>query len=228
MKKLYLNLFHQIIAVLLLLSTAAAMLLLVRYVVTDSMRFVFLLWNLLLAWVPVAAGYWFLRKRKLESPLTSVLLFLAWLLFLPNAFYIVTDFIHLRATGDINILFDIVLLFLFAVVGFLLGVTSLGSMHLWFRQYMSRKTALLAIYGVIFLCSFAIYLGRYLRWNSWSIVTNPFGLLIDVSDRVIAPLDNPRTISTTLVFFVLIGVVYGSVWWLARYLAANYKQLLKG
>lgn len=221
------SLWRNVLGVLLFLSTAASLMLLLRFFVTGSTRFSFLLWNLFLAWLPALISLWFTRPRKEFHRVLAACLFIFWLFLLPNTFYILSDFVHLRASGDINILFDAVLLFSFSAIGFLLGLLSLGIMHLWIRRYIGERLALGAMYVIIYLCSFAIYLGRYLRWNSWDIFTNPLGLLVDVSDRVIAPLDHPRTLSTTVVFFALIGVSYGSFWWIGRFLLRNGKNLVK-
>jgi uncharacterized membrane protein len=97
-------------------------------------------------------------------------------------------------------------------------------MHSWLRRTFSKFLSATFIYSTILLCSFAIYLGRYLRWNSWDIITNPLGLLVDISDRFVAPLDHPKTLSTTFVFFVFISLVYSSAWWLKH----NLSSLVKG
>lgn len=211
---------RQILVLLVFFSAVSTAILAGRMVVTGSTRFGFLLWNLILAWLPVAAALWFIPTGRSRRPLLSMFLLIVWFLFLPNTFYILSDFIHLRSTGDINVLYDVVLLFSYAVLGFGLGLVSLGVMHSWFRRIFSRIVSASFIYGTIFLCSFAIYLGRYLRWNSWDIVTNPLGLLVDISDRVVAPLDHPKTLSTTFIFFVFISVAYSSFWWLSHRFSA--------
>ncbi|MEK7472059.1 MAG: DUF1361 domain-containing protein [Patescibacteria group bacterium] len=207
---------RQILGLLLFFSAVATAMLAGRFVITESTRLGFLLWNLMLAWIPTAAALWFIPTGRSRRPILSIFLLLVWFLFLPNTFYILSDFIHLRSSGDINVLYDVVLLFSYAVLGFALGLVSLGVMHSWFRRTFSELVSASFIYGTIFLCSFAIYLGRYLRWNSWDIVTNPLGLLVDISDRVVAPLDHPKTLSTTFIFFVFIALTYSSFWWLAH------------
>lgn len=215
--KLRLQLFlRQILGLLLFFSAVSTAMLAGRFVITGSTRLSFLLWNLMLAWIPTAAALWFIPTGRSRRPIVSILLLLVWFLFLPNTFYILSDFIHLRATGDINVLYDVVMLFSYASIGFGLGLISLGVMHSWFRRTFSKVVSATFIYSTIFLCSFAIYLGRYLRWNSWDIVTNPLGLLVDISDRALAPLDHPKTLSTTFIFFVFISLVYSSFWWLAH------------
>lgn len=219
--KLRVELFlRQILGLLVFFSVVSAAMLAGRFVITESTRLGFLLWNLILAWIPTAAALWFIPSGRSRRPILSALLLLTWFLFLPNTFYVLSDFIHLRSTGDINVLYDVVLLFSYASIGLALGLVSLGIIHSWLRRTFGRLVSASFIYGTIFLCSFAIYLGRYLRWNSWDIVTNPLGLLVDISDRVVAPLDHPKTLSTTFIFFVFISLTYSSLWWLTRRLSS--------
>jgi len=66
--------------------------------------------------------------------------------------------------------------------------------------------------GILLLCSFAIYLGRDLRWNTWDLFVNPAGILFDVSDRLINPRAHPQMFVTILSFFVLLSMVYYLIW----------------
>lgn len=216
MKRTVEILLRQLLGLMLFYSVVSATMLSARFLITGSTRLGFLLWNLMLAWIPTAASLWFVQGGRSRRPIVTMLLLLVWFLFLPNTFYVLSDFIHLRATGDINVLYDVVMLFSFASLCLGLGLISLGIIHAWLRRTFSKITSATFIYITIFLCSFAIYLGRYLRWNSWDIVTNPLGLLVDISDRALAPLDHPKTLSTTFIFFVFISLVYSSTWWLAR------------
>ncbi len=123
-----------------------------------------------------------------------------------------SDLIHLRNTGDIGLLFDIVLFLSCIWNGLLAGIISLIMVH---RQLLKRRTAnfaTLLITGVLLANSFAIYLGRSLRWNTWDLLVSPAGLLFDVSERIIHPLAHPQAFVTTLTFFALIGSIYAVVW----------------
>ncbi len=216
------DIYKEVLVVLLILSAFFSSMLLIRFSVTGSIRYSFLVWNLLLAWIPALVSLWFALRLNKKAKGFHALAFVVWLSFLPNTFYLVTDLIHIKPTVEISILFDAVLLFGFACIGFALGLCSLGVMHVWLFRRAKGKVVALCIGCVILLVSFAIYLGRYLRWNSWDIVTNPLGLLIDVSSRVASPLDNPRTLSTTLLFFCLLATSYACFAWLSRYI---YRKL---
>lgn len=185
-----------------------------RLIATDSTQYWFLFWNLFLAWLPVLIVWLLIRRLATESwlnPLPLVFTFL-WLGFLPNSFYLISDLIHLESTGDIGVLFDAVLFMSFIWNGAVAGIYSMVLVH---RQVLRRRPRIVAaqlMVVVIMLTSFAIYLGRSLRWNTWDALVNPAGILFDVSERVINPLDHPQAFVTTATFFVLIGSVYLVIW----------------
>ncbi len=158
------------------------------------------------------AIFWSTRFGGLLWSRLNIFYFVLWLLFLPNALYLVTDFVHLIGYfDDPQRLFDIVLFATYAVQGILLGCLALLLVHIRAVQRFGRYGHLIAI-GALFASGFAIYMGRYLRWNSWDVVINPFGLLFDVSDRVINPTSHIATFSITLLFFSLYGALYYVVW----------------
>lgn len=138
----------------------------------------FLIWNLFLAWIPYLAALLFERLQASGAGRWILLFcFGIWLAFLPNAPYIVTDFIHLEPRPPIPVWFDMVLLFSFASTGMALGVFSLYEVHRALRRQFSGKTAHLIIIGAAVLAGFGVWLGRFLRWNSWDIFRNPGGMV---------------------------------------------------
>lgn len=175
--------------------------------------FWFLNWNLFLAWVPLLLSISLVHYLK-NSPWVSwqgFLITILWLLFLPNSFYLMTDLVHLGIVGSDTLVYYAVLLFSFAVNGMILGYTSLYHVHKQLEARIGRKSHFTAG-GILLACSFAIYLGRYLRWNTWDIVANPAGVLFDVSDRIINPVSHGQTFQVTALFFVLIGSLYILFW----------------
>jgi len=198
---------------LLVLCLFALGLSLYRIVSTGSYRYWFLAWNLLLATLPLLFA-WALYKntpKGLNWSWMNLGLCILWLVFLPNAFYLVTDFIHIHQTTEISMIFDVVLMATYSLAGFALGFNSLFLVHKRILQRFSYWAHWLIV-AVLLLCGFAIYLGRYLRWNSWDIITNPFGLMFDVTTRISNPQDYTFTFSATLLFFALLLVVYFVVW----------------
>ncbi len=170
--------------------------------------------NLVLAWVP-AVFAWLLVKEVKNRRWTSwqcVALSVLWLAFLPNAWYVLSDFIHIQQYGQPGRIYDILMFSALSLSGMTLGFASLYLVH---RELLKRYGGIWVAFWVglvILVCSFAVYLGRELRWNTWDIVRDPGGLVITVSDRVVAPLDYPGTLSITLLFFVFLSAVYTAIW----------------
>jgi uncharacterized membrane protein len=180
---------------------------------TKNTQYVYLIWNLFLAYVPLFFMYVFLSLRSKNTKSLRFVLIALWLIFLPNSFYTLTDFVHLSPTIHISILFDIVLLSSFVWNGFIFGLSSVFLFHEYLLKKIQNKMFVTGIIGgVFFLCSFAIYLGRYLRWNSWDVITNPADVLFDISSRITDPAAHKGTVSVTVLFFVFISITYGVVW----------------
>lgn len=189
-----------------------------KMISVKTLAYNFLAWNLVLAWFPLIFAVYLmihLRTRRWLS-ITSILLTLAWLVFLPNSFYLASDFIHLRVSSNVNVLFDAIMLLSFTFNGFVAGMLSIYVVHreLYRRFYARQAHTLIGL--AIMAASFAIYLGRYLRWNTWDVLLNPLGLLFDVSDRLINPTAHPQLLSTTLGFSILLGSMYAVLWQFAR------------
>lgn len=189
-------------------------------VLVFNMSFSYLPWNLVLAAVPLVFAIRLvhvLRQKRWSAwePLGWTLL---WLVFLPNSFYMISDFIHLRRVPVDDVLFAAVLFVSFIYLGVMLGFCSLILIHHELRRRVSARAASLWIGLTLLLCSFAIYIGRDLRWNSWDVIFNPAGLLFDVSDRILRPDDYPMMFVTVGSFFILLASLYAVVWSGARLL----------
>lgn len=195
-----------------LLSATDILLWLLRVILTGSNRYSFIIWNLILAWISFEMAYLLVRnlkKVRWANWENAVLSFL-WLAFLPNSWYVLTDFIHIIPTGEISQLYDIVLISLLVINGFALGFTGLFLVHRELLKRFGIFKSYLTVEGIILLSSFAIFLGRDLRWNSWDVITNPQGIIINVSDQIIDPFGNPRAFNVTILFFILISVIYAA------------------
>lgn len=201
----------------------AIILLIARYVQSDSTRYIFLIWNLTLAAIGPLLAWWLVYRVQRYGwlKLPQVLLTIGWLAFLPNSFYIITDYIHLRQTYEISILYDVVMMTGFVLAGLILGYTSVYMVHRELQKRLPLRYVWLCISGVFLASSFAIYLGRFSRWNTWDIFLKPAGLLFDVSDRVVNPIVHFETYVTTVTFFVLLLSVYWVIWEAAEYIRAK-------
>jgi len=162
-----------------------------RMIVTDSIQYIFLPWNLFLAFIPYAITRWMSARPELfEHRVKRFVLLALWMLFIPNAFYIITDLFHLRNVHSAPRWFDLLLVFSFAWNGILFGVISLRRVELIIGLDRGPVYSMGLIFAVMWLNALGIYIGRYLRFNSWDIVTDPFNLMIEIGDLIVNPLDN--------------------------------------
>lgn len=179
-----------------------------------SIRYWFIPENLALSWLSLLFAWVLVKQLKVRRWVSwqNISLTVLWLGFLPNAWYVLTDFLHIYSAVDTTQLYDIVLMSTLVVSGFIVGFTSLYLVHRELDARLGAVSGLLVINSVILLSSFAIYLGRFLRWNTWDVVTNPSGVILNVSDRIVDPLGYPRAITLTALFFLFIGVIYWAIW----------------
>jgi len=159
---------QQAIALLILFCIASLFL---RVKLTKSFFFGFLLWNLFLAIIPYLISEW-MKNKKTTKIKTFIGIFI-WLLFLPNAPYIITDFIHLHHLKSTLVWYDLYMLFSFAFTGLLLAIMSMDTIYDIILHQYSKKVANIIMVFFTLLTGFGIYLGRFLRLNSWYVFTNP-------------------------------------------------------
>lgn len=202
---------YPFIASMALACLVSVILLLGRFIFTDNLRYVFLLWNLVLAIVPMFLSWWLYERLKTESWFKWQQLLLTFLFigFLPNAFYLITDFVHLHPTPEASLYFDVVMLSSFVFNGVVLGFVSIYLVHRQLLRRISGNNAMFLVGAVFLLASFAAYLGRFTRFNTWDIVLRPAGLLFDVSDRFVNPTQHTDTyLATATLFLVLFSTYY--------------------
>ncbi len=72
--------------------------------------------------------------------------------------------------------------------------------------------------ATLFLGSFGVYIGRFLRWNSWDIVTNPFSLLVEIAKQFAMPFQHYRTWAVTVLLTGLFSLLYFGIKKLPRFL----------
>lgn len=180
-----------------------------RFMYTDTKVFLFLNWNLFLAFVPWAVTSIVILKPGIQGYRITVFILLGiWLLFFPNAPYILTDLFHLRLNSNMPKWFDLILILSFAWTGLIFGYLSLWDIEKLLSKYLSQFWISLISVTLLFIGSFGIYLGRYLRWNSWDILNEPFYLIYDITDRLVNPLDHPRTWGVTIFMGVFLNMIY--------------------
>lgn len=179
-----------------------------------SLAYDYLIWNLFLAWLPLvfAVRLTQVLRHKLWSSWEGLTWTVLWFIFLPNSFYMVSDFIHLQDVPSSSTLYYAVMFTSFIYTAVALGFSSLCLVHLKLYQRFPKRLANFCVGITLLICSYGIYIGRDLRWNSWNVLTNPGGLLFDLSDRFQHPDAYPQMLLTTTIFFVLLASMYGLLW----------------
>ncbi len=162
----------------------------VRSEYTRTEHYAFLIWNLFLAWIPFIISYFAytmaLRRRWIYI-IIPVAAFV-WLIFFPNAPYILTDFQHLASRWqDLPVWYDVMMLVWFSFTGVMLGMVSLFLMQEIIRREFGRWVGWTFVALVTGLSSAGVYMGRFLRWNSWDILRNPTGIALDSFERAQDP-----------------------------------------
>ena len=202
-----------------------ALLWLCRVFFSGSLYYGFLLWNLFLALIPFGISSYLVYRQAQRYTMVYHrrlfiaswwLLFIAWLLFFPNAPYIITDITHLSPQHGVPLWFDAALLFIAALTGLWIGCLSLLQMEkVWILRFPKISPALFVIF-VLLLSGFGIYLGRVMRFNSWDVLQNPVGLASAILKRLLMPWQHLRTWGVTVLFAAILWVGYIQVKQIAR------------
>ena len=181
------------------------LLIIIRMVCSETLVFVFIPWNIFLAILPLYFSY---KAIKAANNKLTFLYTALWLLFFPNAMYIVTDLFHLQVRKNVPLWYDLLVLFSAAINGVTLGFLSLYNIEKLLVQKVRAKHVAISIFAVFILCGYGIYLGRYLRWNSWDIVVQPFSLLSDIAYDLRHPLRNAESWSLSILYGVWLYLIY--------------------
>ena len=195
----------------LILSSGLAMLFYgMRVSYANNWNYSNLMWNLFLAWVPyvfsflAASFHRVFPKRWWLVVLTAI----PWLVFFPNAPYMVTDFYHLAQRPPVPFWYDIGLITIFTFAGFFLAIASLRTMHHLVEASFGKLTGWVFAIFVLSLGGLGVYLGRFGRWNSWDILLQPKSVIKDIASQLLNPLDNLGFVGFTLMFTAIMIVFY--------------------
>jgi uncharacterized membrane protein len=187
-------------------SAWCVLLLVVRKHEYGSALYPYLVWNLVLAWVPLAlAVLLVVSYARSRSPAELVAVGAAWFVFLPNAPYVLTDFVHL---GTEHKLFDTIVIGSFALTALALGFLSLVLVQLVVTRAVGAALGWLTAIVSLFAASFGIYLGRVLRFNSWDVVKRPHRLFELTKLRLDDPFGNRYLIGFTLALGGVLVLAY--------------------
>ena len=183
-------------------------LLVFRIKTTHDFFGLFLIWNLFLAFVPLGIA-WYLQHKK--SHINSVLkyaLLVLWLLFLPNAPYVITDLIHLAYSPLNWFIYDGITIAAFALFSLYFGFQSLIEVRKLFKPQIAEARLNIFTSGVLILCGFGIYLGRVVRFNSWDLITNPLDVFSTIGHYLINPIENKSVWLFTLGFGIFLNFFF--------------------
>lgn len=195
---------------LFVLSLVSFGLSILRVIISHSGEYLSLNWNLFLAFIPWAISTTIIINKLQNKKRLLIILILSWVVFFPNSPYILTDLFHLIHRRGAPLWFDLVLILSFAWTGLLFGIASLMDIEQVLQNYMSKSKTMIATIIFLFVSGYGIYIGRYLRWNSWDIITNPFALSHDILVNLIHPEYHLRAWGTTLFVGLLLNLIYFS------------------
>jgi uncharacterized membrane protein len=197
----------------LLLSVLFCLILLTYQVVTTArVSYIFLGWNLFLASIPYFISSWLMKNESLVKKRFVLIPAIGiWLLFMPNSFYIITDLFHLDTMRSKKLWFELTMIFSFAWTGILFGIISIMRMEKILRPVMGKYFSPLLICLVMWLNAFGVYIGRYLRFNSWDVISDPVSLFGEVGTIIFNPFDHRWVWAMTVCFTVFMLIVYYTV-----------------
>lgn len=193
--------------------------------------FMFLIWNLFLAWIPYSIAISIKWLDDKNAPKFILGLALAtWLVFFPNAPYIITDLLHLSHRPPVPKWYDLLMLFSFAWTGLMLAYASMMQVQIFLKKHSSGLIAWSLCISVLILSGFGIFIGRFQRWNSWDIITQPGALFADILNIISHPIANLDTLGMAVILAAMLVLGYLSLIILSlpnERLEAQMKQRIK-
>jgi len=216
----------ELTAFLIVVTAFCVLLSVSRVLFTGTAGYLFLNWNLLLAFLP-----WLLTSlavlRRVTSRLAIMIIMGIWLLLFPNSLYILTDLIHLRLIDDAPVWLDLIVVLSFAWAGLCFGFISLMDIDFFLRERFHAGEKLVTGLTIImlFFAALGIYIGRFLRWNTWDILGSPTGLWNDLFFRFSNPRRDLRIWAFTLLMGTLLNLMYFTLRFMNRKAAADSRRV---
>ncbi len=200
-----------------------------RIIWTGNICYGFLVWNLFLAWLPLIFALMACERYHHTSGRSWRFLGLtaSWLLFFPNAPYIFTDLIHLTTRFYPHFWVDMVLILLCALTGLVLGFLSLFLMQSVVTRMLGRAASWIFIAAIAGLSGFGIYLGRFLRFNTWDILFKPIQLYRGIGHWIADPLANPTSLAFPFLFATFLFITYLMLYALTHLQQAQHVTLVQ-
>lgn len=206
-----------------------------RYVLTGKLYYAFILWNIFLAAAPLwieSLMRWVDRKWDgWRAAGALVVLAGAWLMLLPNAFYILTDFMHQNSgvvvnlrndgyfggiyysRGDAIYIYDSLIIFVSTVIGAYFGGLALLHAYKFLKKHFN-SSAYGILGGIMVLSGIGVYIGRYGRWNSWDVLYRPFHIFTDFLYQFLSDESRERMFITVLTMVLFQCLSLYAVYWM--------------
>lgn len=198
------------ISKMLILSIAFTMLLLaIRIALTHTLTYIFFAWNTFLAIIPLVFSNMLAKQSRLGFK--SICILLMWLIFYPNAPYIVTDLFHYVERPPVPYWFDLLICISAVWNGLILGLISLVQVEHFLMLHLKPIGVKMLVFSSFLLCSYGIYIGRFLRFNSWDIITDIDGLFNASLQRIIHPFQYTTTWGFTILFAIMMAMFYYTI-----------------
>ncbi len=191
------------IKVLTIITIINLLVLFIRDLILKNNIFDFLTWNLFLGFLPLFAAWIIDYFDEKLSPFLFLMGSFIWLIFYPNAPYMISDLIHVAEAPDL--IHDTFIIFSFAMLSAFYGFLSLKIMHHLFEKRKGKKIANASIFTALLLSCLGFFMGRILRLNSWDIFTKPLEVIQDVFEHLWPITKNPNTY---IIMFLFGGVQY--------------------
>ena len=191
-------------------------LLIIRGLYANELTYFFYPWNLFLASIPLVFSGLALKQKKLNYK--AVIFLLLWLLFVPNAPYLITDIFHFEERPPVPQWFDLMLVVSGAWNGILCFMISLLRVENFLNKTCRHNLVNKLMPLLIILCGYGVYIGRYLRYNSWDIVTEPGAIIKTSTHHIYHPFQNLNVWLFTFIFSMFLGIMYFTIKKLPRIL----------
>ena len=176
-----------------------------RMLVTGNVSYVFLAWNLLLAFIPLLSCHYATRAKSRGQRWAFGIV---WIAFLPNATYLITDLKHLPEPDGVRFWYDLMLLYVSAAYGVAMAFASLRRMQVFLRSHVPSRLMRWTTPVAMLACGYGMYLGRVERWNSWNVITQPRGLLAAMFSHVRHPFREAEAWGMSALFAAALYVLY--------------------
>ena len=198
---------HHLTKILVQFTLLSMGLIFYRVFKSNSLMYLFLVWNLFLAWIPYLISQHCFYDKNFKGWERKIILFI-WLIFLPNSPYIFTDLFHLQPRQGIPQWYDLMVILFPAITAYMLFLLSVNDFFTRIHINYTLLKAKIVKYGIFLAVGYGLYLGRYLRFNSWDVISDPIDLIGSIFISIFHPAHIEETWGITFVFGIFLNFSY--------------------